>query len=219
MKNGNGRKISRRNINLPLSLAILSAIFVFLWLAILVSGGSLSGADSLIVEKAIRLRTPVASEMFLLLTDLGGGFLISVLVGIAAAILAVSDRRRESMHLVLSILGGEITYRIVKLMVHRSRPGAEYALVQADGFAFPSGHAVGSAIFYGIVAFLLWELIRRRWMKIFVTTFFLLLIFLVGFSRLYLGVHWASDVIGGWLLASAFILYFMSNIDNQPKIT
>ena len=84
---------------------------------------------------------------------------------------------------------------------------------KVDGYSFPSGHALIGVVFYGLVIFVIWHEVKQKWLKILLTIFFVLFILLISFSRIYLSVHYASDVIAGiavgfiWLVLSLNIIH------------
>jgi undecaprenyl-diphosphatase len=89
---------------------------------------------------------------------------------------------------------------IIKLFVERARPATEYAAsLTLDTYSFPSGHTSGSTIAYGLLAYIAWHVLPAPWSYI-IIVFFAVLIFLIGISRIYLGAHFPSDVVAGWLL-------------------
>lgn len=108
---------------------------------------------------------------------------------------------------------------LMKSLFERPRPIFPH-LVEASGLSFPSGHAMISFSFYGLLIYIVWREIRNKGVKYFLVVFLLLLIHLIGFSRIYLKVHFATDVMAGfslgiiWLILSIFILrkieYFSS---------
>ena len=100
---------------------------------------------------------------------------------------------------------------ILKFYFQRARPDIP-VIEKVDGYSFPSGHALIGVVFYGLVIFVIWREVKQKWAKIILTIFFVLFILLISFSRIYLRVHYASDVIAGiavgfiWLVLSLNII-------------
>lgn len=101
---------------------------------------------------------------------------------------------------------------ILKLSFQRERPDIP-VIKKVDGFSFPSGHALIGVVFYGLVIFVIWHEVKQKWLKILLTIFLIIFILLISFSRIYLRVHYASDVIAGiavgfiWLVLSLNIIH------------
>lgn len=94
----------------------------------------------------------------------------------------------------------------LKLSFGRERPRSEYVdNMWFDTFSFPSGHASGSIIAYGLLTYLAWHFLPASWAAI-VTVTLVLLTILIGISRVYLGAHYASDVLGGWIIGGITLL-------------
>lgn len=96
---------------------------------------------------------------------------------------------------------------LLKKMFTRPRPDVSGHLVQASGFSFPSGHAMGSILFYGTLILILPKLIKNKTMRVSLQTILGLLILLIGTSRVYLGVHYPTDILGGWLIGMTWLLF------------
>ena len=106
--------------------------------------------------------------------------------------------------LLLAYGGGEITVSSLKSYLQRPRPAAPLVLVQ--GYGFPSGHAFNIMLICGFVTYLLWPVWRRTWARALILMAALALIVAVGFSRLYLRVHWLDDILAGYALGVAWLL-------------
>ncbi len=105
----------------------------------------------------------------------------------------------------LSSAGAAVLVAVAKHLVGRARPPVVEHLVTAHGLAFPSGHAAQSVACYGAVAWLAWELGGTRRVRAVAAIAAATLALAVGFSRVYLGVHWPSDVLSGWLLGIGWL--------------
>lgn len=95
---------------------------------------------------------------------------------------------------------------LIKLLIGRERPLSEYsANLRIDTFSFPSGHSSGAMIAYGLLAYVAWHILPQPW-NIVTVIVCGIIIASVGISRVYLGAHFPSDVIAGWLLGAIFLL-------------
>ncbi len=131
-----------------------------------------------------------------------------VLSGVAclAAIILVLRHLRIYAVLIVAATAGAATLAIVlKAAVARPRPPLAGQLVAAAGSAFPSGHATQAAACYGALAWVVGRQLGRRWKRILIWSGATVLVGLVGFSRVYLGVHWPSDVGSGWALGTGWL--------------
>jgi undecaprenyl-diphosphatase len=129
---------------------------------------------------------------------------LAVWVVIAAISMLRTGRRRIAIFLVVTSLGGGIVDSLVKLAVNRSRPVVDHPVATALGKSFPSGHAMSSTVTYGALLVALWPIIAIGWRRrALVAT--VVLVAMVGTSRLLLGVHFVTDVVGGYVLGLAWL--------------
>lgn len=129
-------------------------------------------------------------------TEIGSGAIRAPLAVAGAIWLFVVGRRREALVFTLAVASAAAAMPFVKLAFGRARPDAEWQLVRELKLSFPSGHALGAA-----VTFPLFGLLAGRWL----VWAGVALALAIGLSRVFLGVHWFSDVLGGWLLGAAWV--------------
>lgn len=141
-----------------------------------------------------------------------GGPLIVTIVTAAAALLAAAVRRSWGPVLVagVTLTGTGIMTVVLKARLGRPRPPLHDALAAADGYAFPSGHAATAAAAFGVLAFLVAAGLQRWVARIAVWAAAAMLTMLVGISRVYLGVHWTTDVLGGWVFGVLWLAVVLS---------
>ena len=129
-------------------------------------------------------------------------------------ILFVKNKKISKAFLLNLILVFLLNY-VLKILFSRNRP-ADINLIVETGFSFPSGHAMMSLGIYGFLIYLLLLIDKNKISKIIGTCFLILLIFLIGISRIYLGVHYATDVIAGFVISASYLLLFIRF--TYPKI-
>jgi len=139
-------------------------------------------------------------------TALGGVTVLPLVVTVTVIALAI-ERRWLTMWLVLgATISGSVAVDIAKALVGRPRPDLVDHLVKVSSLSFPSGHSANSAIVYLTLATLLTQIIRRAALRRFVLAVAILLVVAIGCSRVYLGVHWPSDVLAGWSFGALWAL-------------
>ena len=138
------------------------------------------------------------------ITSLGGYAVLTLLVvGVAAYLLAVGKRGAAGL-VVVSVNSGAVLSEALKLGFARPRPDLVAQLAHATSSSFPSGHAMLSAIAYLTLGALLARAHARRRVKLLVLFAAMTLTVLIGLSRIYLGVHWPTDVLAGWCVGAAW---------------
>jgi undecaprenyl-diphosphatase len=194
-------------------LAAASALLAFAVIAEDVLEGETHGFDERLL-RAFRnpndLADPIGPPWFEIvmrdITSLGSTTVLTI-VTLAAVFYLIMDGKRASAALVaVAVSGGALLSYVLKFGFDRSRPDLVAHLVEVSTLSFPSGHAMGSAVTYLTLGALLARTQPRRRIKIYVLAVAVLLTLMVGISRVYLGVHWPTDVLAGWCAGSAWAL-------------
>jgi len=145
--------------------------------------------------------SPALVSFFEVVTWAGNVVTLALVTAAVAAYFVRRGRVNEAALLCAGALGIELLNPILKLVFHRPRP--ELAFVHLETYSFPSGHATGSAAVYGLVLYLIARNLRHRW-QIVGAAAYVVLVAVIGFSRLYLEVHYLSDVLAGVCLGAAW---------------
>ena len=159
------------------------------------------------------LRTDFLTKIVKVVTILGDKYFIAFLVLVIAAILFVKKKRRTSILMCFNLANIVILNKVIKYIVARPRPAT--MIIEKDGFSFPSGHSMLSIGIYGFLIYLVNKSNLSKKFKNCLTIVLSLIIVLVGFTRLYLGVHYPSDIIGGYLLTGAYLITFITLINRK----
>jgi undecaprenyl-diphosphatase len=133
-------------------------------------------------------------------STVGSPTVMRVGTGVLAIVLWLRRARRLALWIAATMLGGAVIDEVMKVAINRARPVFSHPVAAAPGPAFPSGHAFTATLGAGVVLLSVLPLISRRGGKALAWAVAALVPLLVGYSRLALGVHWTSDVVGGWLL-------------------
>lgn len=150
---------------------------------------------------------PVAIEETLRdLTALGGTLVTTLLTVYAVTFLYLCQKPRHAVYLASAVILGVVYVFLIKLGYDRPRPDVVPHLMRSLSPSFPSGHSATSAIVYLLVADAVSRAVPNRSLRIFTFSFAILITTGVGISRLYLGVHWPTDVLGGWIIGVSWVL-------------
>lgn len=189
----------------------------FAWVASHVRRGSTQAFDVAVLEWLGAHRSPFVDEAMLEITFLGTGLVVLVIVGVAALFLYLTQHRYSAWLLLASTAGGIILNNVLKLGFARPRPTVLEWQAHAVSSSFPSGHAMSAAVVYGTVAYLAARLQRHRASRIATMLVAAVMIFLICLSRLYLGVHYPSDVLAGVLVGLSWAAFCMVTLEGIQK--
>lgn len=184
-----------------------AALAAFAGIAKVVLEGFVQPWDDATLRWFAEHRTPALTQVALQITMLGTGVVLAVLVCIAAAFLWLTRHRLSAYLLLASFFGAFLLNNLLKDVFERPRPLVVHALAPVATSSFPSGHAMGSMAAYGAVALLVARLAQRRRVRVLTWALAIALIGAIGLSRLYLGVHYPSDVLGGFAAGLAWVAF------------
>ncbi|WP_370545461.1 phosphatase PAP2 family protein [Caulobacter sp. 17J80-11] len=139
-------------------------------------------------------------------TALGGPGVLTLFAVMAVGFVLIQRRPAAAALIIVSLGGGVVLSQGLKAAFGRDRPALTYRAVEALNPSFPSGHAMLSAVFYLTLGAVMARVLGKKRLKAYVLGWAILLTLLIGFSRIYLGVHWATDVLAGWSLGAAWAM-------------
>jgi len=172
-----------------------------------------------VIREAIQSRDAPGLLRFAIGITNGGELVLQLLLFVPAAIYLrlYTGRWRPPMLLLANLGGVWILNTALKDLYRRDRPTIRH-LVEAGGYSFPSGHAMSSAAFYGMIGYLLWKAYRRSWQGAWLfPALAALLVLIIGWSRVYLGVHFPSDVLAGYAAGGFWLLLCLARYDRMSE--
>jgi len=180
-----------------LAAALAGTSATLIWVAQLVATGATETVDRAVLAWLAAHRTENLTEIAVNMTALGSRTLLMLAATLAVVLLWTSGRRLGAADTALACWSAAVLTRALKTTLGRPRPWLVDPLVQVAGFSFPSGHASGITALLTAIALHTLVAARPRWERIAVGAFLVALILGVGWSRMYLGVHYPSDVVAG----------------------
>ena len=149
--------------------------------------------------------TPIAKFV----TNFGGAVFLIVLTVI---LIAVIKNKKIGISIFTNLAIITILNQLLKRILQRPRP-TEYRIIEETGYSFPSGHSMISMAFYGYLIYLIYKYVENKYVKWILISLLSVLICLIGVSRIYLGVHYTSDVLGGFLISISYLVIYISAVN------
>ncbi len=171
--------------------------------------------DSLVIDTnaysfiADNIMNDSLTPILKVITELGG-----VAFTVVAGVLIFIFCKKIRWFVTFDLVGVTLINQLLKHIIRRPRPNI-LRLVEESGYSFPSGHSMVSMTFYGIIIYLVYKNVNDKYLKWLLITLLSLLILAIGFSRVYVGVHYFTDVIGGFLLGLAYLVIYVNIYNNR----
>lgn len=146
--------------------------------------------------------TPIAK----FITNFGG---VIFLIILTILLLVVLKNKKVGLSICTNLVVVTILNQLLKRLLQRPRP-TEFRIIEENGYSFPSGHSMVSMAFYGYLIYLIYRFVKNKYLKWISIVLLSLLICLIGISRIYLGVHYTSDVLGGFLISISYLVIYIS---------
>lgn len=179
-----------------------------------VNNNTISTFDEEIYNIVISLKSDWLTSFLKVFTYLASSYF---LIAICILSIFIIKKRKYSLIIILNIINTTIISQIIKYLVCRNRP-VDISLITETGYSFPSGHSVAAMSFYGFLIFLFYNSNLNKKKKTILISILSIIIFIVGYSRVYLGVHYASDVISAFCLTVSYLIIFTQAIKRNKKI-
>ena len=207
-------KFHQYDVTLPYVITVFIALIVvvvginiFIELTETLKSDLLADYDHQITEYVISFRSPALTEYFIFITHVGDvyGYAV-VLILLTIMSIFVFKHWKYTVQIVFVLLLSALSNLILKRFVDRARPGIEH-MVSVETLSYPSGHAMSAMAFYGFLMFLFYRFKINIFLKIGIILLLALLIFSIGLSRIYLGVHFPSDIAGGYIAGFIWVVF------------
>lgn len=193
--------------------------WIFSELAERVMAGGTQAFDEAVLRWVATRHTPALNGTMLEITALGTGTVVMMIVSVAALFLTLTKHKYSALLLLVATAGGLLLDLLLKLRFDRPRPHIFTWGAQAVASSFPSGHAMSATIVYSTVAYLAARLQKRLWVRWLTMAIALLVILAICSSRVYLGVHYPSDVLAGVIIGLAWAGFCMATLEGIQRFS
>lgn len=195
-------------------VAILTIIFILLWLGTIT--GVTDEIDNLIYKSVESIRSDFLTVVLIGITELGGVVGLFFILLITVIVLCKKNRVKEATAITLNLIISTFTYVILKNIFQRERPVTGNILIDEVGFSFPSGHTTNNVAFYFLAIYLVCINVKNKKVRNISCVILAIIPILIAFSRIYLRVHYPTDIIAGFCLGIVLVVLFTTFI--WPRI-
>lgn len=192
-------------------IVALVSLIIFMLIAEDVCEYNVLSMDETIYNSIKNIICPPLTEFFKVVTNFAS---IGVFAAASIIIYILIKEKNKIFYVILNLVDIMLLNQVLKIIFSRVRPDA-ISIIDIGGYSFPSGHAMAAMAFYGFVIFLIYESKITKELKRLSYLFFSFIILLISFSRIYLGVHFASDVIAGLALSLCYLIIFTNAIGDM----
>lgn len=213
MSNQNKPQVSKTVLSLIILLLVIFSCTIIYILKTKYDMGP-SSFDLSIQQWFFSLRSDGLNMIFSAITHFGDTITIIIL---CILLLLFKNTQKYGIPISLAALGGVALYKPMKHIFLRARPDQALHLVEQGGYSFPSGHSVTSVIVYGLLIYLIRKYCKNDAVKNALTVICAVLMVFIGPSRIYVGVHWPTDVLCGWFIGLCVLIFAIFILERRQK--
>ena len=187
------------------------AIGLFILLTILTATDIIDPMDNVIESFVIGIRSERLTSIMMVITNLSRAYF---LISVSVILLFILKNKKNALLIIVNLTTIFLSSQLLKFIFHRARPDGEH-IISTLGYSYPSGHAMVSMAYFSFILYLINKKVTKKRHRTILTFITGITVFLIGFSRIYLGVHYTSDVLAGFLLATAYLVVFLTIIRSK----
>ena len=196
---------------------IISAIHLvlFIILSILIFTKVTEPLDEAVESFVLGIRNDKLTSIMRIFTNISSSYSL-IVITILITLIAIIKNKRLPYNTIINLISVFLLSQLFKFIFRRPRPTGEF-LAKASGFSYPSGHTMVSFAFFTFIAYSMCDRINSKLLKIMIKISMIILIMIIGFSRIYLGVHYTTDIIGGYLMGMVYLMIFLDIREKNKK--
>ena len=195
------------------TIILYASLFLFVLITIAIFNNKITELDQSVHTHILNMRNDTLTNTLIIITNISSAYSLIV---ISILLLAILKKKKIPLLICLNLILSYIINATAKLIFTRRRPTG-INLIEESGFSYPSGHAMISMAYFGFIAYLIYKNSKNNITKTLLIITLMITILTIGFSRIYLGVHYLSDVIGGFLLSTVYLIIYIKNINLENK--